>query len=199
MINLYIKYVKEVWFGVAFDGEEIFATTLAFSKKKAQQNLLRDIPFNVPFQQLERPSDFAEHVVAVLRDIYDGKDASTNFSLATKHLPHYIKKVIKATLLIPTGYVTSYGAIAKATGGSPRAVGNVMAANPFAPLVPCHRVVRSDFTLGGYGGGLDVKLQILKRERRGYASEREIPINGGKLLLFPVEFVLNKVKEDKIG
>ncbi|MGQ9530053.1 MAG: methylated-DNA--[protein]-cysteine S-methyltransferase [Candidatus Bathycorpusculaceae bacterium] len=199
MINLYIKNIKGVWFGTAFDDEEIFATAFAESKNKVQQSLLRSIPFNVPFQKLEKPSDFAEHVVAVLRSIYDGKDASTNFSLATKHLPHYTRKVIETTLLIPTGYVTSYGAIAKAVGGSPRAVGNVMAANPFAPLVPCHRVVRSDFTLGGYGGGLNVKLQILKRERRDYASEREILVKGGKLLLFPVEFVLNKVKEDKIG
>jgi methylated-DNA-[protein]-cysteine S-methyltransferase len=198
MINLYIKNMESVWFGVAFDGEEIFATTFAFSEKKVLQSLLESIPFNIPFQQLEKPSDFAEHVVTVIRNIYYGKDVSTNFSLATKRLPNYTRRVIETTLLIPTGYVISYGAIAKTVGGSPRAVGNVMAMNPFAPLVPCHRVVRSDFTLGGYGGGLNVKLQILKRERRGYTSEREISLNGGKLLLFPVEFVLDKVKEDEI-
>jgi methylated-DNA-[protein]-cysteine S-methyltransferase len=194
MINLYIKEMENVWFGVAFDGEEIFATTFAFSRQKALQSLLRSIPFNVPFQELEKPSDFTEYAVAVLKDIYDGKEVLTNFSLATKHLPNYTRKVIEATLLIPIGYVTSYGAIAKAVGGSPRAVGNVMAMNPFAPIVPCHRVVCSDFTLGGYGGGLNVKLQILRRERRGYTSKKEISISGRKLLLFPVEFVLERVK-----
>jgi len=194
MINLYIKEMENVWFGVALDDEEIFATTFAFSRQKALRSLLRSIPFNVPFQQLEKPSDFAEHTVAVLKDVYDGKNILSNFSLATKHLPNYTRKVIEATLLIPIGYVTSYGAIAKAVGGSPRAVGNVMAMNPFAPLVPCHRVVRSDFTLGGYGGGLNVKLQILRRERRGYSSKKEISINGRKLLLFPVEFVLERIK-----
>jgi len=194
MINLYIKEMENVWFGVALDGEEIFATTFAFSRQKALRSLLRSIPFNVPFQQLEKPSDFAERTVAVLKDVYDGKNISANFSLATKHLPNYTRRVIETTLLIPTGYVTSYGAIAKAVGGSPRAVGNVMAMNPFAPLVPCHRVVRSDFTLGGYGGGLNVKLQILRRERRGYSSKKEISINGRKLLLFPVEFVLERIK-----
>ncbi len=71
---------------------------------------------------------------------------------------------------IPLGYVTSYGAIAKAVGGSPRAVGNVMASNPFAPIVPCHRVVKSDLTLGGYGGGLKVKVELLSREKRGFSS-----------------------------
>ncbi|MEM3622362.1 MAG: MGMT family protein [Candidatus Bathyarchaeia archaeon] len=197
MINLYIKELDSVWFGVAFDGEEIFATTFAFNQQKALQSLLRSIPFNVPFQQSEKPSDFAEYVVTVLKDIYDGKNVSASFSLATKHLPNYTRRVIQTALLIPTGYVTSYGAIAKAVGGGPRAVGNVMAMNPFAPLVPCHRVVCSDFTLGGYGGGLDVKLQILKRERRGFTSKREIFLNGRKLLLFPVEFVLNRVEESK--
>ncbi|MEM3824367.1 MAG: methylated-DNA--[protein]-cysteine S-methyltransferase, partial [Candidatus Bathyarchaeia archaeon] len=159
MINLYVKEIESVWFGVAFENQEIFATAFAFSQQKALQSLLMSIPFNVPFQQLEKPSNFAGHVVAVLKDIYDGKNVSASFSLATKHLPNYTNRVIEATRLIPVGYVTSYGAIAKAVGGSPRAVGNVMAMNPFAPLVPCHRVVCSDFTLGGYGGGLNVKLQ----------------------------------------
>ncbi len=89
--------------------------------------------------------------------------------------------------------MTSYGAIAEAAGGASRAVGNIMAANPFAPLVPCHRVVRSDCTLGGYGGGLDVKLEILKREKRGFAVPREIPVGDRKLRVFPVEFVLDKL------
>jgi hypothetical protein len=71
-----------------------------------------------------------------------------------------------------------------------------MAANPFAPIVPCHRVVSSDFTLGGYGGGLDVKLAFLVREKRGYTSQREIPAGGRKLMVFPVEFVLRKLKKD---
>jgi methylated-DNA-[protein]-cysteine S-methyltransferase len=192
MINLHIKEMENVWFGVALDGEEIFATTFAFSRQKALRSLLRSIPFNVPFQELEKPLDFAEYAVAVLKDIYDGKEVLTNFSLATKHLPNYTRKVIEATLLIPTGYVTSYGAIAKAVGGSPRAVGRVMARNPFAPVVPCHRVVCSDMTLGGYSGGLNVKLDLLKRENRGYVNKRESLVNGKKLELFPVELVLRK-------
>jgi methylated-DNA-[protein]-cysteine S-methyltransferase len=193
MISIYVKNVEGVWFGLAFEGEEIFATTFAFSEEKALRGLLGSIPFNVPFQQLEKSSVFAERVIAVLKDIYDGKDVPSSFSLAKKHLPNYTGRVIEIARLIPTGYVTSYGAVAKVAGGSPRAVGNVMAMNPFAPLVPCHRVVRSDFTLGGYGGGLNLKLQILERERRGFTSKREIPVDGKRLLVFPVEFVLEKL------
>jgi hypothetical protein len=69
-----------------------------------------------------------------------------------------------------------------------------MASNPFAPIVPCHRVVRSDFTLGGFGGGLDLKAEMLTREKRGMNSPREIPVANKKLRVFPVEFALDKLK-----
>jgi methylated-DNA-[protein]-cysteine S-methyltransferase len=194
MIDIYAKNVEGVWFGVACEGEKVFATMFASSEERALQGLLESIPFNVPFQQLNASSAFVERVIALLKNVYDGKDVYDNVSLATEHLSDYARKVIKVALLIPVGYVASYGSVAKAAGGSPRAVGRVMALNPFAPIVPCHRVVCSDFTLGGYGGGLDVKLDFLSREKRGYATEREISVNGKKLQVFPVEFVLNKVK-----
>ena len=197
MLTLYAKDMNGVWFGVAYDGQKVFGTTFAFSEKRALQGLLESIPFNMPFQQLETASAFAEWVIALLKDIYDGKGASGNASLATEHLSNYSRKVIKVTSLIPVGYVASYGSVAKAAGGSPRAVGRVMASNPFAPIVPCHRVVSSDFMLGGYGGGLDVKLEILKRERRGYTSKRGIQVNNKKLELFPVEFVFKKLEKSK--
>jgi len=72
-----------------------------------------------------------------------------------------------------------------------------MAMNPFAPIVPCHRVVSSDFTLGGYGGGLKAKLAFLNREKRGYTVEREIPVGDKKLRVFPVEFVLKNLEKSK--
>ena len=54
---------------------------------------------------------------------------------------------------IPRGSVTTYGLVAKAIGcGSPRAIGQALARNPFAPEVPCHRVVHSDLRLGGFQG-----------------------------------------------
>jgi O-6-methylguanine DNA methyltransferase len=133
-------------------------------------------------------------IQTIVKDIYDGKEFSNGFPLATEHLTAYTRRVLKVTVMVPVGYVTTYGSIAKAAGGSPRAVGNVMAANAFAPIVPCHRVVSSDFTLGGYGGGLDVKLDFLTREKRGYQSPWKIPLGGKELALFPVEFVLRKLK-----
>lgn len=198
MISLCVRSESDsnVWFGVACDERKVFATSFGFSKPSVLKSLLEGIPFNFPFQYSEEVFPFAGHVLDLIRNVYYGKDVVVDVSLAVEHLSAYTRNVIRAVSLIPVGYVASYGSVAKAVGGSPRAVGRVMAMNPFAPLVPCHRVVCSDFTLGGYGGGLNVKLQILKREKRGYASEREIFLNGKKLLLFPVENVLNRVKEE---
>lgn len=63
------------------------------------------------------------------------------------------KKVYHACRRIPLGKVVSYGNLAKEIDcGSPRAVGQALRVNPFAPEVPCHRVVKSDGTLGGFYG-----------------------------------------------
>jgi O-6-methylguanine DNA methyltransferase len=194
MIDAYAKNIGGVWFGVTYDKKRVFGTSFALSEQEAFRCLLSGMPFNVPFQVLAEPSAFAEEVLESVKNIYCGKDTSHNFSFSMEHLPAYTRRVLEATALIPVGYVASYGAIAKAAGGGPRAVGNVMARNSFAPLVPCHRVISSDLTLGGYGGGLDVKLDFLIREKRGYASPRQIPVGDKKLLVFPVEFVLKKVK-----
>jgi methylated-DNA-[protein]-cysteine S-methyltransferase len=55
---------------------------------------------------------------------------------------------------IPEGQVTTYKALSDALKSHPRAVGQALRVNPFAPLpVPCHRVIASDFTIGGFSGG----------------------------------------------
>ena len=67
---------------------------------------------------------------------------------------------------IPAGETRSYAELAAAVGqpGAVRAVGSANGANPVAVLVPCHRVIRSDGTLGGYAGGLDRKRELLAVE-----------------------------------
>jgi O-6-methylguanine DNA methyltransferase len=199
MLSLYIEDIEGVWFGVACDRKKIFATTFASGEKRVLQSLLRSIPFNVAFQHSEKMSVFAKHVFVLMKSIYDGKGDSESFSLVKSNLSEYARRVIEAVSLIPVGFVASYGSVARAVGGGARAVGRVMASNPFPLIVPCHRVVCSDFTLGGYGGGYEgvpVKLGILRHESRGYASEREISVGGGKLLVFPVERVLKLVGEE---
>jgi AraC family transcriptional regulator of adaptative response/methylated-DNA-[protein]-cysteine methyltransferase len=68
---------------------------------------------------------------------------------------------------IPAGETRSYAQIAAAVGspGAVRAAGSANGANNVAVLIPCHRVVRTDGTLGGYAYGLDIKRELLRRER----------------------------------
>lgn len=78
----------------------------------------------------------------------------------------FSKRVWLAMLRIPKGKVATYQTIASLAGSprASRAVGNACNANPFAPHVPCHRVVSSNGTLGGYAHGPAKKIALLKRE-----------------------------------
>lgn len=82
--------------------------------------------------------------------------------------PSFDKLVWKALSDIPFGHTRSYGDIAKAIGqpGSARAVGAANGANPIALIVPCHRVIGSDGSLTGFGGGLPLKRRLLEHEAR---------------------------------
>lgn len=81
----------------------------------------------------------------------------------------FADRVYKVCKRIPKGNVSTYGAIAKAVNSSPRAVGQALRCNPYAPVVPCHRVVKSDGSIGGFSGattGPNVrkKVNLLKSE-----------------------------------
>jgi methylated-DNA-[protein]-cysteine S-methyltransferase len=67
---------------------------------------------------------------------------------------------------IPRGSVSTYQRIAKLLGNrnATRAVGGALANNPFPIIIPCHRAIRSDGTLGGYQGGLKMKRALLEME-----------------------------------
>ena len=77
------------------------------------------------------------------------------------------KKIWKELKKIPYGKTKSYGEIAKIVKTSPRYVGNVCGQNKHILLIPCHRVIRTDGTLGGFSGtgGLTLKKRLLKLEK----------------------------------
>jgi len=75
------------------------------------------------------------------------------------------EKVYNLLLTIPSGRVTTYGEIARALNSKGyRAIGAILNKNPQAPQVPCHRVVMSDGSIGGYAFGVQKKEQLLARE-----------------------------------
>jgi len=77
------------------------------------------------------------------------------------------KAVYRAVMTIPMGETRSYKWVARQIGSprSSRAVGNALNKNPYAPYVPCHRVIASDGTLGGYSRGLKKKMAFLRKEK----------------------------------
>jgi methylated-DNA-[protein]-cysteine S-methyltransferase len=76
------------------------------------------------------------------------------------------QRVWNALREIPRGAVKSYGELARLLGtpGGSRAIGMACGANPIPLLIPCHRVVAADGTMGGFSGGLDWKRKLLARE-----------------------------------
>ncbi|RLG20189.1 6-O-methylguanine DNA methyltransferase [Candidatus Micrarchaeota archaeon] len=83
-------------------------------------------------------------------------------------LTEFQKEVLKEVSRIPKGEVRTYAQIARAIGRpkAARAVGNALARNPYTPKIPCHRVIRSTGSAGGYSakGGRKRKIELLKRE-----------------------------------
>lgn len=78
----------------------------------------------------------------------------------------FARGVLRATAGVPFGQITTYGRMARAAGSprAARAAGSALGSNPIPIVVPCHRVLHADGTLGGYSGGLDRKRILLALE-----------------------------------
>jgi len=101
------------------------------------------------------------------------------------------REVWRAIARIPPGQVSTYGEIARYVGkpGAVRAVGSAVGKNPFAPEIPCHRVVPSDGRIGNYSGGDGVRTKIALLEREG------VEVREGKIVDFERLFYPLKRKE----
>lgn len=82
------------------------------------------------------------------------------------------RRVWALTLRIPRGETRTYGWMARRLGSSPRAVGQALKANPYAPRVPCHRVVAAGGRLGGYAGKWNNPRKKRMLEREGVKCAR---------------------------
>jgi methylated-DNA-[protein]-cysteine S-methyltransferase len=123
------------------------------------------------------PCKIGRGVERLIAGLYLGKKQKINLLslLNMKKLTPFARKVLLQTFKIPRGGVVSYSDLAKKIGkrNAARAVGRVMAANPFPLIVPCHRVIRADGKLGGFGGGLEMKKNLLAKEGIHYTSKEK--------------------------
>ncbi len=118
-----------------------------------------------PFRE-ERHSDPAG-AVSALRAYFDGDLGALDRVRVDMGGTPFQRSVWAALRRIPAGGTISYAELARRVGRPKacRAVGAANGSNPVALIVPCHRVVAADGTMGGYGGGLDRKRWLLEHER----------------------------------
>lgn len=106
-------------------------------------------------------------VAASIREFLKGRDIVFPLEVAALTTrPPFQQAVLRAEHAIPRGSVSTYGLIARDLGdrNAARAVGHALATNPFPLIVPCHRAVRADGSLGGFQGGPAMKRALLERE-----------------------------------
>jgi len=192
MIRVCYQKRKNIWFGAAIQNEQVVAADFSLEEPDLRQ-LIRKLPLDTPFHFIEEPDQFLADVLSALETAFNGKDNKVyGFKIDMTLLSSYTRKVLNCTRLVPVGYVTTYGNLAKVAGGIARSVGRVEASNPFPLLIPCHRVVCSDFSLGGYGYGEQTKREILQREERGYKESKRLKVDDRELVLFPAKWVKQK-------
>lgn len=109
----------------------------------------------------------AAPVARELDQYFAGRRRAFDVAVDLRGITPFQERVLRALTRIPYGDLTTYAAVAHRAGNdrASRAAGAAVGMNPVPIVVPCHRVVASDGTLGGYGGGLEAKRYLLAIER----------------------------------
>lgn len=108
-----------------------------------------------------------EEPVSQLREYFEGRLHRFDLALDWRLSHGFYRQVLDALMTVDYGTTVSYGELARMAGSSraARAVGTAMSTNPIPLVVPCHRVVRGDGSVGEYGGRPEVKTWLIDHER----------------------------------
>ena len=156
------------WCGVIAGADHIHACLLPETDPEAvRARLLR----GHPDAREAPPGPALEGAIARIRGLIDGaNDDLRDLDLDMSAIPGFERRVYTLARDVPPGQTTTYGDIARALGdlSQSQAVGVALGRNPFAPIVPCHRVVAAGQKLGGFSatGGRALKLRMLANESR---------------------------------
>jgi methylated-DNA-[protein]-cysteine S-methyltransferase len=109
----------------------------------------------------------ADPVARELDQYFAGKRRRFDLAVDLSPLTTFQRRVLAATAAVEFGAVSTYAKVAGRAGSAKgaRAAGQALGSNPIPIVVPCHRILASDGTLGGYSGGLDAKRKLLSFER----------------------------------
>jgi len=116
--------------------------------------------------ELTRGDAKVRPIAKQLRDYLAGKRTDFDVQIDLSWVTPFRREVLLACARIPRGQVATYADLARRVGRPRafRAVGNTMRTNPIPVVIPCHRVVGANGSLTGFGGGLDMKRQLLQLE-----------------------------------
>ena len=108
-----------------------------------------------------------QELIARFRIYFTGQYIEFPDKLNLAEATAFQREVWEAARQIPYGETRSYGWIARKIDkpSAARAVGQALGKNPLPIIIPCHRVLKSDGSLGGFGGGLEMKKRLLKLEK----------------------------------
>lgn len=122
---------------------------------------------DAPKAEPDSPTPLLRQAARQLEEYFAGRRKVFDLPLNPQGTP-FQQKVWRALCAVPYGQTASYGRIAAAVGSPKacRAVGMANHANPIAIFIPCHRIIGSDGSLTGYGGGLDIKRALLALEAK---------------------------------
>jgi methylated-DNA-[protein]-cysteine S-methyltransferase len=135
------------------------------SKGVYRLHLANDLNYTEAETPYNNQSPILKNALKQLRQYFN--ENRTTFSVPLDlQMPPFYKKALLEVAKIPYGKTVSYQEIARRAGNAKasRAAGSANANNPIAIFIPCHRILASDGTLGGYGGGLDKKMILLEHE-----------------------------------
>jgi O-6-methylguanine DNA methyltransferase len=138
---------------------------LVFPREGAQAALDRWLGVHLPAHELAATSALLEQASTELDEYFTGTRHDFSLALDLRGKPFH-QRAWRALTNIPYGHTVSYGDLAR-TLGSPkaaRAAGAACGANPVPIIAPCHRVLGSDGSLHGFGGGVPVKAWLLRHE-----------------------------------
>lgn len=122
------------------------------------------------------PPAFVQSAIARIQALLQGAhDDLADLPLDMAQVPDFHQRVYAVARAIPPGEVLTYGEVARRLGepGAARAVGQALGHNPFAPVVPCHRVLAAGGRSGGFSaeGGALTKLRMLEIEKAWFGGE----------------------------
>lgn len=113
-----------------------------------------------------------------LRAYFSGTLRSFSVAVDLAGVSAFTRRVLEATAAIPYGETASYREIARMIGmpGATQAVGNALGANPVPIVIPCHRVIRSDGSMGWFTGGAHIKRALLRLEGVDFPEQAALPL-----------------------